>query len=165
MEKKNKKVLIIGIIVIILAIVIAIIINNNKDEEKIIRIGEKGDTVQTDEPRNEEFVKVLENGVKLNVSDKISRTREIEGLELKNIQLTSQHSQTQLLSEITNNTPLDKDLMLIDVILYDKEGNEIVSLDGIIGPLKSGESTQLNVSSSLDYANAYDFKIVKKTTK
>ena len=37
---------------------------------------------------------------------------------------------------------------------------EIVKLGGIISPLQLGEKTQFNMSTTLDYANSYDFKIV-----
>ena len=53
-------------------------------------------------------------------------------------------------------------MTLVDVILLDKNGKEIVTLGGIISPLQPGEKKQFNTSMTLDYANAYDFKIVIK---
>ena len=54
------------------------------------------------------------------------------------------------------------DNMTVAVILLDKNGKEIVTLGGIISPLQPGAKTQFNTSMTLDYANAYDFKIVIK---
>ena len=50
----------------------------------------------------------------------------------------------------------------IVLTLFDEKGNVLETLETIISPVKAGENVQLNVSVSADYANAYDFSIIKK---
>ena len=53
-------------------------------------------------------------------------------------------------------------MMLVNVTLYDKNGNELGTVGGIIPSIQPGESKQFNTSMQIDYANAYDFTITKK---
>ena len=57
-----------------------------------------------------------------------------------------------------NTSGSDKQAMLIDVILYDKNKNEITTLGGRISPIKAGQTMQFSTSAMIDYANAYDFE-------
>lgn len=161
MKVNKNKILAICIILLIIVILAIIIVVNKleKAKEKNVLVSDDG---TTENQNVEEFVNNLENGGKINTSSKLNENREFEGLKIENIQLTYQNSQTQLLANVKNDTSTESELMMVEITLYDKDGNKIVSLDGIISPLKPGESTQLNIGSSLDYANAYDFEIVKK---
>ena len=154
MSKKEKRGLLILIIVAIAIIVTLVIIlnvrgkksNNEADENKVV----------------EEFVQVLEDGTKLNTSTKLSETKIVDGLKIGNIQLTMQNGQSVLLADAENDTGKDIDIMLLDIILLDKNGNELTTIAGIVGDLKAGEKQQLNSSVTSDYANAYDFRVVIK---
>ena len=154
MSKKEKRGLLILIIVAIAIIVTLVIIlnvrgkksNNDTEENKVV----------------EEFVQVLEDGTKLNTSTKLSETKIVDGLKIGNIQLTMQNGQSVLLADAENDTGKDIDIMLLDIILLDKNGNELTTIAGIVGDLKAGEKQQLNSSVTSDYANAYDFRVVIK---
>ena len=154
MSKKEKRGLLILIIVAIAIIVTLVIIlnvrgkksNNDTEENKVV----------------EEFVQVLEDGTKLNTSTKLSETKTVDGLKIGNIQLTMQNGQSVLLADAENDTGKDIDIMLLDIILLDKNGNELTTIAGIVGDLKAGEKQQLNSSVTSDYANAYDFRVVIK---
>ena len=50
----------------------------------------------------------------------------------------------------------------VEIIILDKEGNEITRIGGYIDKVKAGEKVELNASATSDFANAYDFDIVKK---
>lgn len=156
--KKEKRGLLILIIVAILIIEAILIITvlaimvNKKWKETNSSVTEEA----------EEFVQVLEDGTKLNISTKLSETKIVDGLKIENIQLTMKNGQSVLLAEVENNTGKDIDIMLLDIILLDKNENEIATIAGIIGELKAGEKQQLNSSVTSDYANAYDFKVVIK---
>lgn len=159
-KNKNKILAICMILLIIVVLAIIIVVNKlGKAKEENVLVSDDG---TTENQNVEEFVNNLENGGKINTSSKLNENREFEGLKIENIQLTYQNSQTQLLANAKNDTSTESELMMVEITLYDKDGNKIVSLDGIISPLKPGESTQLNIGSSLDYANAYDLEIVKK---
>ncbi|MEI3394529.1 MAG: FxLYD domain-containing protein [Clostridia bacterium] len=153
MKDNEKKMLIILLIILVIAIII-FVVNKNK----------KGNNNENAEENNtvEEFVQVLEDGTKLNTSTKLSEAKEVNGLKFENMQLTEQNGQSVLLADVTNNSGKATNLTIVDVVLLDKNGQEIITVGGIISPLQAGEKTQFNTSMTLDYANAYDFKIVIK---
>ena len=155
MKKKEKRGLLILILVAIAIITTLAIITNRKEKEVNSDSTEENKVV-------EEFVQVLEDGTKLNTSTKLSETKTVDGLKIGNIQLTMQNGQSVLLADAENDTGKDIDIMLLDIILLDKNGNELTTIAGIIGDLKAGEKQQLNSSVTSDYANAYDFKVVIK---
>lgn len=154
MKQNEKKMILILLIILVIAIIIFATRGNKKvynnanavEENKVV----------------EEFVQVLEDGTKLNTSTKFNESRDVNGFKFENIQFTEQNGQSVLLADVTNNTGKATAYTLVDVILLDKNGKEIVTLGGIISPLQPGGKTQFNTSMTLDYANAYDFKIVIK---
>lgn len=155
MKEKEKRGLLILILVAIAIITTLAIITNRK--------GKEVNSDSTDEDKVvEEFVQVLEDGTKLNTSTKLSETKTVDGLKIGNIQLTMQNGQSVLLADAENDTGKDIDIMLLDIILLDKNGNELTTIAGIVGDLKAGEKQQLNSSVTSDYANAYDFRVVIK---
>ena len=154
MKKKEKRGLLILIIVAIAIIVTLVIILNVR--------GKKSNNEAEENEVVEEFVQVLEDGTKLNTSTKLSETKIVDGLKIGNIQLTMQNGQSVLLADAENDTGKDIDIMLLDIILLDKNGNELTTIAGIVGDLKAGEKQQLNSSVTSDYANAYDFRVVIK---
>lgn len=155
MSKKEKRGLLILILVAIAIITTLAIITNRKGKEVNSDATEENKVV-------EEFVQVLEDGTKLNISTKLSETKIVDGLKIGNIQLTMQNGQSVLLADAENDTGKDIDIMLLDIILLDKNGNELTTIAGIVGNLKAGEKQQLNSSVTSDYANAYDFRVVIK---
>ena len=150
MKKKEKKMILILIIVSILIIGIIWLVTRPK-KEKIV----ENEVV-------EEFVQVLDDGTKLNISSKLQEEKTINGLKIGNIQLTEKNGQLVLLADVTNPTEKDSEIFLIDIILYDKTGKEIATVPGIVSPIKAGGKTQLNAGITEKYAHAYDFKVVKK---
>ena len=140
------------LVVLVIAVVIFVVSKNKTGSEENI---EENNVV-------EEFVQVLEDGTRLNTSTKLNEMKKFEGLEFGNIQLTNLNGQSVLLADVKNTTQAETGLMLVNVTLIDKNGNELGTVGGIISPLKPGESKQFNTSMTIDYANAYDFKITKK---
>lgn len=153
--KEKQKTIIICIIALILILIITVVIIKNKKPQVTQEISQGSEEIQN-------LAETHEDGRKINVSSKINEDRDFEGLLLQEIQLSSKNSETQLLANIKNNTSKPTEAMDIDVILLDKNGNEIVKLSGIIDALNPGEETKLNINSSLDYSEAYDLKIVRK---
>ena len=152
MKKKEKRMILILLVVLVIAVVIFVVSKNKK-----------GNKENTEENKVvEEFVQVLEDGTRLNTSTKLNEMKKFEGLEFGNIQLTNSNGQSVLLADVKNTTQAETGLMLVDVTLYDKNGNELGTVGGIISPLKPGESKQFNTSMTIDYANADDFKVTKK---
>ena len=151
MKPKEKRMILILLVILVIAIIIFAVNKNKKDENTA-----EGNNVV------EEFVQVLEDGTRLNTSTKLNEMKKFEGLEFGNIQLTNSNGQSVLLADVKNTTQAETGLMLVNVTLIDKNGNELGTVGGIISPLKPGESKQFNTSMTIDYANAYDFKVTKK---
>ena len=152
--KKNEKRMILILLVVLVIAIIAFIVNKNSNKNK----GEN----QTEENNTEKYVQVLEDGTKLNTSEQLSKTKQVGNYKFENMQLTEQGSQTVLLADVTNTGSTETSIQLVDVTLLDENGNEIITVGGIISPLKPGAKTQFNAGMTLDYANTYDFKITLK---
>ena len=152
--KKNEKRLIL-VLLIILAILVGIKLKSGKKVETVEPEIEEEEVV-------EEYVEVLEDGTRLNTSEELSKTKKVDTLEFTNIQLTNQNGQSVLLADVKNTGTASTDVMLVDIIILDKSGAQLGKVSGIVSPLNAGETTQFNTSMTIDYANAYDFQIVKK---
>ena len=156
--KKKEIALIIGLLILLFIVILIVKPKKNKTENA----NETNDVVITDEVEEEKYVDVLNDGTKLNTSTKLNEAKEVNGLKFENIQFTEKNGQSVLLANVTNNSGKETKFKLVDVILYDKNGNEIAKVGGIVSPLQPGAKTQFNSSMTLDYANAYDFKIIIK---
>ena len=152
----NKNVKMIAIIALAVAVIILIVgliarpkdndLDNNKAENKAVK---------------EEFVQVLDDGTKLNISTKLNQMKELDGLSIGNIQYTYNNGISTVLADVTNNSSKATDLTDVKLILLDKDGKVMAELEGLIGPLQPGASTKLNMGITLDLVNAYDFRIEK----
>ena len=150
--KKNEKIMI-GVLVAITVIVLIIALNRENKKEK-----QEG----TENVAQEEFVNVLEDGTRLNKSDKLHEKKKFDGMEITDFQLTEKENVTLLLGTITNTSNEKKGGYPVNIKVVDKQGNEIITVAAFFGELEPGQSTQLSTSATFDYANAYDFSITKK---
>lgn len=153
MKKNEKKRILILAILLVIALIIFFIMTRRKENNT-----NENDTTNVTE-NQQQFYEELEDGTKLNTSTKLKEAKNVEGLEIRNIQLTNKDNQTILLAEVENKSRQEDKETLIDVTILDKESNEIGTIGGMIAPLKKGEKTQLNISAMIDYANAYDFQV------
>ena len=154
MKSNEKKIIAILLIILIILLLIVVVLKNKKSE--------KVENTAIENISVESVVQVQEDGTKLNTSTKLNEPKEVNGLKFDNIQFIEKNGQTVMIANVTNNSGKATEITLVEVILLDKEGIEIVKLDGLISPLQPKASTQLNISTSLDYSNAYDMKIVIK---
>ncbi len=168
MKGKNKKViLLIAVIIVVIIVVIAIAIKgNNKNEpsnsveNETAQQQQEGNTPdQQPEKVPEEFVQNMDDGTKVNTSTKLKETKTVSSFEISNISLSTVNGQTFLTADVKNTSKNDKPATGIDITLYDKDGNELVKMAGVINELKSGATTRLESGTTLDFANAYDFKV------
>ena len=149
--KKNKKIWIIVIAIIILiviGIIVAFIVKRNQESEG-------GETSET----GEEFVQVLDDGSKINTSSKLEETKTLNGLEFTNMKLTTIDNMTVLSATVTNTTDEPIDSTEVNLILLDKDGNEIDTIVSTISSIEAGASTEISAGITADYSNAYDFRI------
>ena len=158
---KAKELLIILLIILFFLIVITIAVNSrdDRDSEETPQTPEIG---VTEENKVEEFVEVQEDGSKVNTSEELKKTKTIDGLEISNIRLVENNNVSQVVADITNTTNETIGDFPVDIIVRDKEGNEITTIGGYIDKVNPGETAQLNASATSDFANAYDFEVVKE---
>lgn len=152
-HKKNKTLKLIFFIILIIVIIFAIKYIASKKQNKNNSSGNNQD---------EKYVKVQDDGTKLNDSKELNKNKKLDNLELSNIQLTYKDGITTLFCDVKNTSDTATSLQSVKVILRDKQGNDIYSFDGIIEAIQPGETQQFNTSITADFANAYDFTIVKK---
>jgi len=158
-NSKKTYVIIVGIIIISTIVLVFLIQWIGKKAEEKIQV-----TTETDVLANkiEEYTQKREDGTKVNISTKLHEMKKLGDLEIGNITLTSKNNISVILADAKNTGNNTSKLTEIILILLDKNGNEIVSANGIIPQLKENETTQINIGISADFANAYDFIIRAK---
>ena len=77
--------------------------------------------------------------------------------------MSEKDNMTVLLGKVTNKSDQVQGGYIVDIKILDKEGNEITTVSTYIRKLEKDEVTDFNISATFDYANAYDFKVVKNT--
>lgn len=158
-KSEIKPIFILTIIAILILAVILIARNNNAKKSAQNEQSSEENTVE------EKYVQVLNDGTKLNDSEKLNKDRSFEGqsdIELSNIQLTSKDGITNLLCDVKNNSSTPLKLQEVYVILRDENGNEIDRIPSILEDIQPGETKQFSTFVTADYANAYDFTMIKK---
>lgn len=157
-NRKNNliKFILIIIVLIIISIIIALVLNRNKDKEQI------NNNNETNTLKEESYIEEIEDGVKINKSSKLNEVKEINGLLITNIQLTTKDGMTTLLADVQNNSGVKTDVKTLQITLLNKDGSELTTVTGIVNGLEIGETTQLNIAMTSDYVNAYDFRVSEK---
>ena len=153
MTSKEKKVVftLIGIMVVILLIVMIVKGVNKPDESQ-------GNTTQIAEENEEKYVTELSNGTKLNNSEELNGSHTYKGVEISNIQFTSQNGNSVLLADVTNTGSTSFAEERATIVLID-ENNEERRIGLIIPSLAVGETKQINSIVTADVVNVKDFRI------
>lgn len=164
-ERKKRNVRLIWIILIIIVavgVIVTINLSNNKKDAKPAQQQSQVENGQQEEEKPvEKYVQVLEDGTKLNISEKIKQTKKVGDLEISNIQITYQNGVTNILATVTNTSSKKSELQNVSIVLSDDEGNTIYTLRGVLEETEPNGTSQLNTSITADFANSYDFTISK----
>lgn len=153
--KNNEKrmIAISSVIVVIIILGILLIVGNTL---------KKNNDVKKEDENRDKYVEILQDGTKINRSERLRKTIQLDGMEIKDIQLTNKNGVSVLLATATNLSNQSIEITEVKVRLYDENYNILEEMNGVISSTKPGESVQLNVSISDDYSNAYDLTIEKK---
>ena len=157
-NQKKKKVLLAGAIIIILIIIGIVLISTLSQNTK----KPKEELDQNQGSNQESYVEEIEEGIKINKSTKLNEVKEVEGLQISNIQLTTEGGMTTLLADVKNNSGAKTEVKQVEITLIREDGSEIAKITGIINELEVGATTQLNISTTSDYVEAYDFLVSVK---
>lgn len=159
--KKKLILLVILVIVLITAITASVIIIKNleRNESNIQNVEDKIIPPDIPSQEKEEFVKILDNGIKQNISSKLKETKVIDGLEISNIDFFMSNYQTIFRADITNKSGKDTEARGINIIMLNKDGGKYATIPGVINAMRNGEKTKFEATLTLDFSNAYDFRV------
>ena len=175
MKKKERKALL--VLVLIAAVVIAIIYFATRNKNGRTTEAQQQTQTQTqpqtaqqaqvvEEPkreRDESLVQTAGDGSEVNTSEAVKEEREVDGFKLSNITLTkTNYGTTVMEASVTNETGSDQSDMNIDIVLYDRKGNEIGRIPGYIMETVAGQTITMRNEITDDFVDAYDMKIEVK---
>ena len=145
-KKINKKRILTIIVCLAVIVAIVMVVKNNKKESTV------GKT----------HYEILEDGIKLNVSEKLMDNKEFENFKLTNIQITRVNEVTTILADVVNNGKEKNRGFAVSVKFVDDQGKEINTVIGYIPEIEPGETRELVMLSTDDVSEAYDFEITRK---
>lgn len=157
--KKNKQKNIICLVLIILLIVIMVVgimIYKNKNKKQEQQQETEQDRLSLIDMNNTENAKV-ENGVKENTSENISKDRKIGNLSVTNIRLVAQDGVTAFTATVKNDSNQDFAGGIIKILFTNKDGSNYAELEAYIPEIIAGGTNSINAGTTADIANAYDF--------
>ena len=146
---KKSEIRMIIIILIVGLIIIGVVALTGKSKK------ESGEASKVEES----YAEVLEDGTRINKSEKAKKVKEVEGLEISNLQVTEKDNVTVMLGTVTNKSNETKEDITLKIKILDKEGKEITTVRNYIGKIEPGKSTQLNTSTTFDYVEMYDYEV------
>lgn len=143
-----------AIIIVVFIIVVAVCVSRIVKDKKGNSDHKNGQANNT-----ESYVEEIQTGVKINKSTKLNEAKQVDGLKVSNIQLTTTNGMTTLLADVTNHTETATTLKVVEISLLNQKGEVLNTATGVIDALQPGGTTQLNVTLTSDFVNAYDFTI------
>ena len=155
-DEKRWIVLLIAVLVIAIVLIVGLAIGRNIKKEK------KEENNNVGQVKNEEYVEVLEDGTKVNTSNKLKENKKFGNLEISNISIEEKENETILEADVTNIGSNNEGDYAIYLLIKDDEGKEIKKIAGYINHIGPNEKTKLRIKTSYDFANAYDFEIEKQ---
>lgn len=101
---------------------------------------------------------------KFNTNEEVIKDQVVEELKLTNTSLKVDDNYSTLVTLVSNPTSEDKEVRVFNIYVKDKDGKEIVTLQGYVGDvIPAGESREItsNVDMDLSKAASIDYEIVK----
>lgn len=163
---KNKKVnfkIIAIVIAIFIIIILGVILYKNKTKTKQEQNENQQETTEQErigliDMNNTENAKI-ENGIKQNTSENILKDRNLNGIEITEIQLNAQEGISHFTATVKNNTSKDFAGGVAKITFTNKDGNTYAELEVYIPEMKTEATNSIDASTTADIANAYNFSI------
>lgn len=163
---KNKKVnfkIIAIVIAIFIIIILGVILYKNKTKTKQEQNENQQETTEQErigliDMNNTENAKI-ENGIKQNTSQNILKDRNLNGIEITEIQLNAQEGISHFTATVKNNTSKDFAGGVAKITFTNKDGNTYAELEVYIPEMKTEATNSIDASTTADIANAYNFSI------
>lgn len=168
MLKKQKNNIFLKILFVILIVLVIIMYylgkQNIKQSESIVNEGTKNEEIREETKKyaidleKKENVKI-ENQEKINISEKLKEEKSFEGLIIKDIELKTDSGITKFTAKIQNNTENDFPEKKVTIIFTNQDDTEYARLTCEIPSVNKGQTNLINVKTTADIANAYNFRI------
>lgn len=124
MNKKAIIAIIVAVVILVIAGIIMLVVNSNKKEQS-----------------NKEAI----------TTKNVIKDESFGGLDFTNTTFIKENGQYTISMDVTNPSDKEIDLEEVNIVLKDKQGNEIVTLLGYIGdPMKAKETRVVTSSVSMD---------------
>lgn len=163
MKKKEKLLIAVLITITVIVIIFAGMRNKNDVEEgQVSNAGPmltEGEVENLEEPVVEKYVEVGEDGSKVNTSEALKSNKVVNNVEFSDIQLSQRSGETLLTATVKNTGNTANELFSVNLTLVDDAGQDIVTVGGLVAPMEAGATSTFETSMTLDYANAYDFRV------
>lgn len=122
--------------------------------------GKANDKVQ--EIDNDQYVKYDEEGVRINTSPKIiNNTQKLDDIEFNISSLEEVANMTTITLNAKNVSEFESVERRVVISLYDKKGNNTLKQNLTVPSLLPNESINIKIQATLDFANAYEYKITE----
>ena len=102
----------------------------------------------------------IDNHEKINTSEKLKEEKDFQGLTIKDIELKTDSGITKFTANIQNNTENDFSEKTAIIVFTNQDGTEYARLTCEIPSVNKGQTNLIDVKTTADIANAYDFKII-----
>ena len=174
MRKNKRKVIIVIILIIILMVLGTICVisikkndqENNTTEENNIDMSVNNTNIQEGEILidydNLENAK-LEDGIKINTSEKVHQQKTFEGLRINQVLIDSEQNMTNFSINFENISDKTIGEKYLKITCLDKSGNQIGELYAYVSETAPGEIANTKVTVPEDYINMYDYQISEYT--
>lgn len=140
------------IVIIVVCILIFLFYKASTNETDIKNVTNDIDMTNTENVK-------LENDKKINISDKMKEEVLYEELSINMEELSSDANETKIKLKVKN---LSDEMYIgkeINIVFYTESGNEYGSINSYISDLEPNEEKEVEVTTTLDVANAYSFSV------
>lgn len=147
--EKERKIISVGLILLAIAIIIIMAVSI---------LGKKSGA-DNNNATNSQEIQVLTDGTSVNKRINFEKTKRFGDYEISNIAFTSNNNITTITADIKNISQVKIEEKIITLRLFDNQKGDITSLTGMVKTLEPNESTQLKITATLNYIDAYDYLI------
>ena len=148
MEKKNRLIAIIVVGVLVIALGAFFLLNNDKKKTEEKKETEK----KTEEKQN------------MNTNEGVIEEKTLGDIKFTNTSLKTEAISSTLVTSVINTSDKDIEVRIFDILVKDKDGKVIVTLQGYVGEvIPAGATKEIvsNVDMDLSTATDIEYKLVK----
>ncbi len=106
----------------------------------------------------------VNTGTVINTAEDVIKDQEFDGLQMRNTALTVTNGVSTLVTEVTNNTGADYDLVEFSIAVKAADGSIMYTLSGFVGDvIPNGETRVISSSVDIDLSGAtsIEYSVIK----